>query len=60
MEKFIAERLYEIAKLLKIINEKLELIQKSVIIGMKINGKLHGIELNVKPEDIDDSLLDQN
>jgi len=59
MEKYIIDRLSELAKLLNIINEKLELIQKSIIIGMKINGKLHGLDLNIAPDEIDDSLLDQ-
>jgi len=45
MENYIIERLTELAKLLKIINEKLELLQKSVILSIKINGKIHGVEL---------------
>jgi len=46
--------LTELAKLLKIINEKLELLQKSVILSIKINGKIHGVELGSQFDTIDD------
>ena len=52
------ERLSEIAKLLNIINEKLELIQKSILLSIKINAKLHGLKLNLSSDEIDDSILD--
>lgn len=59
MENYIIERLSELAKLLNIINEKLELIQKSVILSIRINGKLHGLEFKTSTGEIDDSILDQ-
>lgn len=54
MENYIIERLSELAKLLKIINEKLELLQKSVILSIKINGKIHGVDIGSNFEDFDD------
>lgn len=54
MENYIIERLSELAKLLKIINEKLELLQQSVILSIKINGKIHGVELGSQFETIED------
>lgn len=59
MENYIVERLSELAKLLNIINEKLELIQKSIILGIRINGKIHGVDFNASSGGIDDSILDQ-
>jgi len=59
MENYLIERLTELAKLLNIINEKLELIQKSIMVSIKINGKLHGIDLNITSDKIDDTILDQ-
>ena len=59
MENYIVERLSELAKLLNIINEKLELIQKSIILGIRINGKIHGVDFNASSGEIDDSFLDQ-
>ncbi len=57
MENYIAQRLSEIAKLLNIINEKLELLQQSVLLSIRINGKLHGVDFKNPPTDIDESLL---
>ncbi len=59
MENYIVERLSELAKLLNIIHEKLELIQKSILLAIKINGKLHGLDFNISSGEIDDSILDQ-
>ena len=59
MENYIVERLSELAKLLNIVNEKLELIQKSVILSIRINGKIHGVDFNASSGEIDDSILDQ-
>ncbi len=59
MENYIIQRLSELAKLLNIINEKLELLQKSVILSIKINGKLHGLDFNSSSGEIDDTILDQ-
>jgi hypothetical protein len=59
MENYIIERLSELAKLLNIINEKLELIQKSVILSIRINGKIHGVDFKTPSGEIDDSILDQ-
>ena len=58
MENYLIERLSELAKLLNIINEKLELIQKSIVLSIRINGKLHGVDFNVNIDDIDDAILD--
>lgn len=57
MEQYIVERLAEVGKLLNIINEKLELIQKSIILNIKITGKLHGVDLSISSDDIEDSTL---
>lgn len=54
MENYLIERLSELAKLLKIINEKLELLQKSVILSIKINGKIHGVELGSQFDTIEE------
>ncbi|MDZ7263994.1 MAG: hypothetical protein ONB16_05375 [candidate division KSB1 bacterium] len=59
MEKYIIERLSELAKLLNIINEKLELIQKSILISMKLNGKFHGVNLNISTDELDSDWLDR-
>jgi hypothetical protein len=59
MENYIIERLSELARLLKIMNEKLELIQKSVILSIRINGKMHGFEFKTSSGEIDDSILDE-
>lgn len=59
MEKYLIERFSELAKLLNIINEKLELIQKSIMIGIKLNGKFHGINLNISTDELDADWLDQ-
>ena len=59
MENYIVQRLSELAKLLNIINEKLELLQKSVILSIRINGKLHGLDFDTASGEIDDSILDQ-
>ena len=59
MENYIVERLSELAKLLNIINEKLELIQKSILLGIRINGKIHGVDFKTSSGEIDDSILDQ-
>jgi len=59
MENYIIERLSELARLLKIMNEKLELIQKSVILSIRINGKMHGLEFKTSSGEIDDSILDE-
>ena len=57
MEKYHLERLSEIINLLKIVNQKLELIQKSIIINLKINSKLHGVNLNITSDEVDDSIF---
>ncbi len=59
MENYIIERLSELAKLLNIINEKLELIQKSIILAIRINGKIHGVDFKTIPGETDDSILDK-
>ena len=59
MENYIIQRLSELAKLLNIINEKLELLQKSVILSIRINGKLHGLDFDTTSGEIDDSVLDR-
>ncbi len=59
MENYITQRLSELAKLLNIMNEKLELIQKSIILSIRINGKLHGLDFDASSDEIDDSILDQ-
>lgn len=59
MENYIIQRLSELAKLLNIMNEKLELLQKSVILSIRINSKLHGLDFDASSGDIDDSILDQ-
>jgi len=58
MENYIVERLSELAQLLTIVNEKLELIQKSILLSIRINGKLHGVEFKSSSNEIDDSILD--
>jgi len=60
MENYIIERLSELARLLKIINEKLELIQKSIILGIRINGKIHGLDFKTSSGEIDESILDED
>jgi hypothetical protein len=55
MENYMIERLSELAKLLQIINEKLELLQKSVILSIKINGKIHGVDIGSQFDEIDES-----
>ena len=59
MDNYIIQRLSELAKLLNIINEKLELLQKSVILSIRINGKLHGLDFDTTSGEIDDSVLDR-
>ncbi len=59
MENYIIQRLAELAKLLNIINEKLELIQKSIILSIRVNGKLHGLDFDSSSGEIDDTILDQ-
>ena len=59
MENYIVERLSELAKLLNIVNEKLELIQKSIILGIRINGKIHGLDFKASSGEIDESFLDE-
>lgn len=59
MENYIVDRLSELAKLLNIVNEKLELIQKSIIIGIKLNGKFHGVNLNISTDELDNEPLDR-
>ncbi|MDZ7333234.1 MAG: hypothetical protein ONB31_14765 [candidate division KSB1 bacterium] len=59
MENYIAQRLAEIAKLLNIINEKLELLQQSILLSIRINGKLHGVDFKTSTGDIDESLLNK-
>lgn len=48
----VVKQLNEIAELLILLYEKLEIIEKAVFMGIQINGKLHGINLDTHLDEI--------
>ncbi|MBN1349764.1 hypothetical protein JXJ21_10175 [candidate division KSB1 bacterium] len=53
IEKVI-KQLNELAELMILLYEKLEIIEKAVFMGIQINGKLHGVNLDTHINKIND------
>lgn len=48
----IIKQLNELAELLILLYEKLEIIEKAIFMAIQINGKLHGVDLDVHLDEI--------